>query len=82
MFFKDFQGWAQDQSNTLSVRCPNCGNTCDHYIYVAPYGIQIGVIFMKRPLLSLKKYFLLCSTCDFVNREISKQQAESMRRKL
>lgn len=80
MFWRGFTGWAQEDSTTQSLKCPNCGNTSDHYVYVEPYGLQLAFIFMERPLLGMKKYFLACSKCDHKTKEISKEQAEVMRK--
>ena len=81
MFYKKYNGWPQEKSDTLPLKCPHCGNICEHYVYIAPHGIQLGIIFMRKPLISAKQYFIACSTCHYLSKEITKQQAESMRRR-
>lgn len=81
MFLRQFHGWPQDDSTTQPLKCPNCGNTTDHFVYVAPHGFQVGFVFMKKPLLGARKYFLACPTCTHLTKELSKEQAEAMRRK-
>jgi hypothetical protein len=80
MFLREFNGWPQENSHTQQLKCPNCGNTTDHYVYVAPYGFQVGTIFSNKPLLGAKKYFLACPTCDNLTKELSKEQALAMRK--
>jgi sulfatase modifying factor 1 len=78
MFFRDFQGWRLENSATQSLKCSNCGNTTDHYVYVAPIGIQLGAVFLKKPLLGARKHFLACPVCGNLSKELSKSQAEVM----
>ena len=79
MFIKEFQGWPLEGAATLSMKCPNCGNTTEHYVHVAPVGFQVGVIFSKKSLFGKRRFFLACPTCDNLTKELSKQQAHSMR---
>jgi hypothetical protein len=81
MFLKQYNGWPLENSSTQTLKCPHCGNTTDHFVYVAPHGFQIGLAFMSRPLLGAKKYFLACPTCSNLTREITKEQAECQVRK-
>jgi len=78
MFIKEFKGWPLENATTHSIKCSNCGNTTDHYVYVAPVGFQVGIVFSKKPLLGKRKYFLACPTCDNLSKELTKQQAEAM----
>ncbi len=68
-----------ENSTTQSMKCPNCGNTTEHVVYVHPHGPVVGLIFMKKPLLSMKQYFLACPICSHLTKELTKQQAEAMR---
>lgn len=81
MFIKQYNGWAMENTNTQTLKCPHCRNTADHIIYVAPHGFQLGLAFMSRPLLGGKKYFFACPTCGNLTREITKEQAEALVRK-
>jgi ribosomal protein S27AE len=80
MFLRQYNGWREEGTSTQTTKCPNCGNTTEHYIYVAPHGFQIGLAFMAKPLLGAKKYFLACSKCDHLTKELSKEQVQVMRR--
>lgn len=79
MFFQTFDGWVMEGSRTVSQKCTHCGNTSDHFVYVAPKGPQMGLIFRKKPLLGAKSYFLVCSICRYSVRELTKAQAEAMK---
>lgn len=79
MFLKTNGGWVLENSSTQQMKCPNCRNTTDHVVYVHPYGPQVGLIFLSKPLLSLKKYFLACPVCSHLAKELTKEQAHSMR---
>jgi len=80
MFRREFNGWAQEESNTQQMKCPNCWNTTDHYVYVAPHGIQVRILFLRKPLLGARKYFLACPNCNHLTKELSKEQALAMRK--
>lgn len=79
MFIKSSGGWIMENTTTQSMRCQNCGNTTDHVVYVHPYGPQVGLVFLQRPLLSLKQYFLACPVCSHLAKQLSKPQAEALR---
>lgn len=79
MIFKRFEGWALKGAKTTTSKCSNCNNTADHIVHVAPYGPQFGVVFRKKPLAGMKKYFLVCSICGHPSRELTKPQALAMR---
>jgi len=57
-------------------KCVNCGNMADHFVYVVPSGLQLGIVFFKKPLVGKRKYYLACSVCGFMARELTKEQAE------
>lgn len=79
MFFRNYSGWRLEGTNTVEIRCTNCGNTSSHFIYVVPVGFQFGVIFASKPLVGNRKYFLTCPICGNLAKEISREQAEAMR---
>jgi hypothetical protein len=76
MFLKQFNGWAQENSDTQVLKCSNCFNNTPHFVYVAPYGPQLGFIFLSKPFVGMRKYFLACPTCQNLTREITKQQCQ------
>jgi len=80
MFLKQYSGWELEGAGTVSIRCPHCHNTSEHFVYVAPYGFQLGVIFAAKPLVGKRKYFLACPVCGWLTQEISKEQAYALRK--
>jgi hypothetical protein len=75
MFWKDYQGWPMQGTRTVEEKCVNCSNTADHFVYVAPSGFQLGLIFLRKPLAGKRKYYLACPICGFMSRELTKEQA-------
>lgn len=79
MFWKEYKGWAMEGAMTIQEKCVNCGNTADHFVYVVPHGLQFGLIFLKKPLVGQRKYYLACSVCGFMARELTKEQAATFK---
>lgn len=79
MFIKNYRGWRLENSGTISDTCANCHNTGQHFVYVAPVGFQMGVVFSRKPLLGAKKYFLACPVCGHLSKELSREQALALR---
>jgi hypothetical protein len=79
MFFRSYQGWKLEGSRSMQQRCSHCGNTCDHIVYVEPRGIQIGVIFSKKPLIGARNYYLTCSICGDPAQQLTYDQAMAMK---
>ncbi|OGK35379.1 hypothetical protein A3F58_00035 [Candidatus Roizmanbacteria bacterium RIFCSPHIGHO2_12_FULL_37_9b] len=67
-------------TKTISMKCTNCGNLTEHVVWKQPHGFQLGTIFSRRKTLGMKKYFLLCPTCQNASKEITKEQALAMRK--
>lgn len=81
MFIKTWNGWNLEDAKQISQKCEHCGNTTEHFVYIRPHGPQVGIVFMKKPLLSKKQYLLVCPTCNFVAKELTKEQAYAMQDK-
>lgn len=79
MFIKTYNANPVKDIEPIKMNCPNCNNKSDHQVYENYYGPQIGIIFMKKPLLSKKQYLLVCTICESVNKQISKEQVESFK---
>lgn len=77
MFIKNYQATLVKKTKTFELICSNCKNKTKHQIYEAYRGPQIGFIFLKKPLLSLKKYYLVCPTCGNATKEITKEQVKA-----
>lgn len=79
MFWTNYwNGWTLKGARTVEQKCCKCGNTGNHFVYVLPKGHQLGLIFLKKPLIGRRQYFLVCPTCAYLARELTKQQAQSM----
>lgn len=79
MFLKQYEGWKMEGTSCRTLKCTHCNNTADHFVYVAPYGPQLGIVFMRKPLVGMRKYFLACPVCGFLAQELTREQAESLR---
>jgi len=66
-------GWALSGARKVKRTCPHCGNETEHFVYVAPRGIQV-------PLIGKKTYHLACPICGFLAEELTKKQAFAMKR--
>lgn len=77
MFIKAWETPVVKNTETIKRHCGNCDNNSEHEIRVQYYGLNVGVIFMKTPLLSLKKYLVVCPICSSANLELSKEQMQA-----
>lgn len=79
MFWVDYKGWPLEGATGPSMKCTNCGNTAERCVYVLPRGLQLGFIFFKKPLVGRRKYYLACSVCGYMCKELTKEQANAMK---
>jgi len=79
MFIKSYNGWQLDDAQTVTDTCANCHNSGEHFVYVAPSGFQMGIAFVKKPLIGARKYFLACPVCGHLSKELSREQAFALR---
>jgi len=79
MFWRDYGAWPFGGTRTEQLQCPNCHNTTDHVVYEVPKGPQLGLIFTKEPLLGFRSYYLVCPTCGYMTKQLTKAQALAMR---
>lgn len=79
MFFKRAEAWPLEGARTVERKCSNCHNMSQHVVYVVPTGPSLGLIFLKKPLLGRRNYFLTCPVCGTTNQELSKEQAMAMK---
>ena len=80
MFWKEYKGWMLEGAKTVQDKCPNCNNTADHFVFVVPSGLQFGLVFLKKPLVGKRKYYLTCSVCGYLAKELTGAQADAMRK--
>lgn len=43
------------------------------------FGPSIGIVFMKTPLLSMKKYYLVCPICTNATQQLTKEQVNALK---
>lgn len=79
MFFMRGKAWPLEGAQAVQRICSNCNNTSGHVVYVAPHGPQLGLIFLRKPLVGLRKYFLVCPVCGQSSQELTKEQAFAMK---
>jgi len=77
MFIKKYQPLLIKNTKTVELTCSHCGNKTKHQIHEVYYGPQVGIIFLKKPLLSLKKYYLVCPICSNATKELTKEQVKA-----
>lgn len=78
MIIRTSDGWNLGEANTGSEKCGNCSNTITPVVYVRPFGPQIGLAFLKKPLISRKQYFLICPICSAIANELTKELAHKL----
>lgn len=79
MFIKSYNTWKLEDTKTVELKCSHCSNTTSHFVCVAPHGVQFGIVFMKKPIVGMKKYFLQCPICDNLSKEITREQAYALK---
>lgn len=79
MLIRTATDWPLKGAKTKSLKCTNCSNTGNHVLIVHPYGMHIGTVFSKKPLLVKKQYFWACPTCNSFEEELSKREAMAQR---
>jgi len=78
MFITNWQPILIENSQSVTMTCPNCGNHAKHQVYKQAYGLAIAIPFMSQPLISNYNYFLLCSICNNPTKKISKEEMQSL----
>jgi len=78
MFFKQWEGSVVTNTKSVKMQCPHCGNESEHRACI-DHKFGVGIIFMKTPLLSVKKYYLVCPICMNATQELSKEQVNALK---
>jgi hypothetical protein len=82
MWFKQSSIEVVQGADSVTRACENCHNETAHVLVDQPYGLQFGIPFMKRPLLSSHVgYFLACPVCGTLNLRLTKDQAHGLMRR-
>lgn len=79
MFYKQWESSMVPDARTITRKCLNCKNESEHVLCVE-HKFGIGLIFIKDPLFSFKKYYLVCPVCTRASEELSKEQADALRK--
>ncbi len=81
MFFRNSSSERVPGAKTIKRICNNCGNETVHVLVDQPYGLQVGMPFAKRPLLSTHKaYALSCPICGDTSCRLTKEQAKALQK--
>jgi len=80
MWFTKFELKEVVGAGTLEKICDNCGNVGEHTLAEAPYGLGIGIPFMRPVLSTHRAYALRCPICSDAER-ISKDEAKALMRR-
>ena len=78
MWFRSSNAWKVEGASTVTRMCPRCHNTNEHELYVEPFGPALQFIWMKKPLLSAKRYFLTCPVCQERGIRLTKEQVRAL----
>lgn len=76
MFIKNWEATPVENTKKVPMNCAQCNNFSEHEVYEAPQ-FGVGILFMKKPLLAIKKYYLVCPTCHNPAKELSGEQARA-----
>ena len=79
VFLKSWDTPVVDGTKTVSLVCTHCNNQTEHQVRVVYFGPSIGIVFMKTPLLSMKKYYLVCPTCANATQQLTKEQVNALK---
>jgi len=79
MFFKTYYPNIVENTKQFIIACPHCGNKSIHQIYEFYKGPCIGFIFLNKPLIASKKYYLVCQICNNPSKELTVEQVQSSR---
>ena len=80
MFLKDWQLTPVKNTKKVELICNNCGNKTKHEVFREPYGPAVGVVFAKKPWLSLNHYWLVCPICRNKTKQIKKEQLNALKK--
>lgn len=80
MFIKNWGASVVENTRKVQKHCGICDNDSEHSICVEYYGPSMGLIFMSKPLLSMKRYWLVCPICKQGNQEISREQISAYKK--
>ena len=80
MYFRSNYNNPVDNTKTVKLQCRRCNNEAENQVYEEYYGPRIGLIFLKKPLLSLRRYFLVCPICHTPAKEITKEQMQALKK--
>lgn len=79
MFAKEWPATLVENTRTKKIICENCNNETEHEVLEQPYGPCVGAFWAKKPLLSLKYYYLVCPICSTIAENLTKEQMIRMK---
>ena len=79
MFLRDYQPIIIKKTKPVKMICSNCSNLSEHFAHEIPKGIVIGSPFTRRPWLSFKNHYLICSICHKGDKKINKDELNALK---
>ncbi len=80
IFSNSSNQWKVKNTKEVKLKCNHCGNTCDHYVLGCLTGPAFGFVLQPASTkLGFKKYYLTCSICNQINKEISKEELNHLK---
>lgn len=72
--------WVEKNTREVIQTCSHCRNTVPHYVGGQLVGPALGFVFIPAKYnLGYKKYFLICSTCNFVYKKLTKAEVNNLK---
>ena len=73
--------WKVNNTKTINQKCYHCGNTSEHYVLASLVGPALGFIFQPaKTKIGFRKYYLACSICNRISKEISKSELNYLKK--
>jgi len=80
MHISGSRAWRVDNSKTVTMKCPVCNNTGEHYMVGLVVGPNLGFIWMPNKYhLGYRKYWLSCPVCNKITKELTAAEAQALR---
>lgn len=80
MFYANHNYWKEDNCKTISLKCPNCGNTTEHFVIGGLNGFSLGLIFIPQKYhIGKKQYALMCPICNNISKLISSYEKDALK---
>lgn len=73
--------WKVKGTKNIKKKCSHCNNTSEHHIIGTLIGPALGFVFQPaKTKLGFKKYYLVCSICNKIDKEITRGELEYLKK--